>query len=89
MSIRKVQRQPAIGKSLLEGGGTFGHQVMIALFLLSFANSLVNRLSFSLQENLRRLFQPQSSVDEFSQWCYQSLRSLNSASTIDSKFLPP
>ena len=42
-----------------------------------------------MQENLRRLFQPQSSVDEFSQWCYQSLRSLNSASTIDSKSLPP
>ena len=28
----KVQRQLAIGKSLLEGGGTFDHQVKIALF---------------------------------------------------------
>ena len=28
----KVQRQLAIGKTLLEGGGTFDHQVKIALF---------------------------------------------------------
>ena len=42
----KVQRQLAIGKTLLEGGGTFDHQVKIALFGLSFASSLVNRLPF-------------------------------------------
>ena len=37
------------------------------------------------QENLRRLFQHQSSVDEFSQWCDQALRGINNASTVDSK----
>ncbi|XP_058959916.2 GRB10-interacting GYF protein 2 isoform X2 [Pocillopora verrucosa] len=35
------------------------------------------------EENLRRLFHSQPSVDEFSVWCDQALRSLNIASGID------
>ncbi|CAH3157868.1 unnamed protein product [Porites evermanni] len=47
------------------------------------SNKMAEKRTNRDEENLRRLFQPQSSVDEFSHWCYQSLRSLNSASTID------
>jgi len=39
------------------------------------------------EETLRRLFQHQSSADEFSQWCEQALRGLSNASVAHSTFL--